>query len=367
MAHVNSIAFRTAVASFVVAFVLVQLSVLTGCRDKVIDPPATHSAYTVFFYNWGMAGKPGEYKAYYRYQMETQKLDSFWLNTYPIKMFASADGRRLFVKPPITSMIQVVDADNLTRIGELPVTGELSASPDNRYLAICTGPGLTVLDASSYAIVFQDTGQLGSGVFSKDSRRFYARGVAQNSTGRSNYLYSLSVRGWDATRKQIRDLGGFIMRINSEASLMFYMYSVSTFVDLFRVYDILKDSILFEEPLIPGNGDLIVNPRGEHVYVSNTGTILVGPPPPYTFVDYDVSGRRLDTLILRNSCDTLPAMMTLPEEFAVSSDGKWLAGASTWSLSLSGLLMYDLDAKEGHYLCLPIWFSRPVITKCQVQ
>jgi hypothetical protein len=89
----------------------------------------------------------------------------------------SADGRTMFIKTKSSAYAMNLSTRDTVRI--LDESRSVIASPDGRYLAITDGE-FQLLDATDYAIVFQDTVEIWAACFSTDHRTFYGGGMADN-------------------------------------------------------------------------------------------------------------------------------------------------------------------------------------------
>ena len=256
----------------------------------------------------------------------------------------SADGSRLYLAT--NSNVTVIDSKSHSLIAELPYRPHtpVAVSPDNQLVAI-TGDDLTILRTSDYSVVFSDTDKTENGCFSADGKRFYcAAGWSTNTVG-VVYKVDLSDSLFAVDRLPIAD-GGVIHVVPSfdETKLFLYLNVPGTYA--FEVYDVMLDSIIFREFLVPGAGEIAVMLDGRYVVYTNPGVSGTGPPSTGTFKIFDVVANEiLAEVSAYDYVDSLPALIP-PYTMAVSPEGRWLVLLGGIQLAQQAIYLYDFERQE---------------------
>ena len=97
---------------------------------------------------------------------------------------------------------------------------------------------------------------------------------------------------------------------------------------LFAVYDVVADSIIFDDYITPGFGGLVVSQDWRYVIYSNPGNMSYGGGPPWIDV-YDVDrNRRAEAINTRGVLEP-PYDIGVPVQYlSLTPDGRWLAVSS---------------------------------------
>jgi hypothetical protein len=191
---------------------------------------------------------------------------------------ASADGRCLYLATD--SNVVVIDPVTRGVLTELPYRRSRSVvvSPDNRLVAI-TGNDLFILRTSDYSVIFSDTDMTEDGRFSCDSRTFYcAAGWSTTSTG---FVYKVNLACGHPLVERVHTSPGGVLEVvpsRGEAKLFLYVRYGSGWCG-FLVYDVVADSMIFSDDLIPGSGEIAITSDGRYVFYTNPG-VHAGEPPP---------------------------------------------------------------------------------------
>jgi len=144
-------------------------------------------------------------------------------------------------------------------------------------LVAILGDDLYILNTSDYSLVFHDTSEVQSGVFSSDSRSLYCTADVTGTGSCLAYKVDLD-NDFLVTRRGF--VGGNTIGIipsYDEERWFVYLYGAG-FRCFFKVYDVETDSIIFSEFITPGAGYMALTPDGKYLFYTNPGTLLFGPP-----------------------------------------------------------------------------------------
>ena len=233
-------------------------------------------------------------------------------------MTVSSDGTIPYVVAK-NDTIMVVDLDTKTIITKLPyeAKGGVAVSPDGQLVAIL-GDDLYILNTSDYSLVFHDTSEVQSGVFSSDSKSFYCT-ADETGTG-SCHAYKVDLdNDFFVTRKWFADgmVVGIILSVDQEK--WFLYLRCGEFCYFFEAYDAETNSIIFSEFITPGTGYMALTPDGKYLFYTNPGTLLFGLPPLSSFTAFDVEANDIYQVI---STAGIPDCMPMPEVFPVRNMGR---------------------------------------------
>ena len=326
---------KTAVVSWLYVGIMVIATYFSGCDcDKPTEPdPEELKDYAVYFCD------PGSPPELFVFHPTTRVIDSIEIPWEPDEgVTVSADGERLYLAQ--RSSVVVVDTDSFSLITELPYEPRLwpAVSPNNEYLAI-TGLDLHILSTSDYSLVFSDTSGVWSGHFSANSETFYCL---------SNGIYRVDLADtlYPVVRTPISD-GTVTKVIPSEDESLWFMYKrlPSLWTSAFEVYDVLQDSIIFRQVLVPGFGQIAITPDGSTVFYTNPGRSSTDPPVMPGFTIFDVDANMIDTVVEDIDFFTGSNWMAHPNQMVVTRDGRWLVILGG-SLGLRVLYLYDIEKRE---------------------
>ncbi|MBD3402965.1 hypothetical protein GF420_08715, partial [candidate division GN15 bacterium] len=309
-----------------VSAVILALIVACNGDDPPVGPEPVEE-YVVYFWD-------GDVPAwYYRYYPATNSVDSFKV---PFETYwgyeLSADGSRLYACG--LDSVYVVDVtDSPIVVDHIPgrYRGGVAVSRDGPLIAL-SGAELQILRSSDHSLVFSDTDETHSGVFSYDSRALYA--VDWNA-GDHWGVYRVSLDDTtDVSRKQFLSTPGCpcsplrVVPLQDESIWLVYQkLQTGPFDYRLELYDPLLDSVLWSQFLSPGHGDAVLTPDGRFAYVTNPGTILHGPPPPKEIYRIDLETGQLDATI---STAAIPGpdgnRAVVIGRIAITPDGRWLVG-----------------------------------------
>jgi DNA-binding beta-propeller fold protein YncE len=310
--------------------------IISACDDKPTKPVPLVD-YPVYFSNPELTPK------LFIYHPVTRQVDSTiipWRAREGVTV--SADGKRLYLGQR-TSVV-VVDTDSLSLIAELPYEPDrpVAVSPDNKYIAI-TGDDLYILRTTDYSMVFSDTDVTQNGYFSYDSKSFYC--AAGWSPGNLAHVYKVDLSDslFPVTRRLFADGGVTYIVPSIDESKWFLYLHFATFGSVFEVYDVLRDSIIFRETLVPGYGRIAITPDGKYVFYTNAcrdgATIL---PSELAFTIFDVEANRVERVVADDDFFSGNTWFAPPYDLAVTPDGRWLAMMGGCSIGLGVLYLYDI-------------------------
>jgi len=295
--------------------------IVTGCSgDKALAPTAPKD-YPVYFCIAGAGNW------YFEYHPSTNRVDSFYVpfqTSFGIDV--SADGTRLFIGG--ANSIAVVDLDSKTIIEELPYKGDVVVSPDNRWLAV-TGQDVYILQASDYSVVLHDTMKTGwSGSFAPYSGRFYC--PVYDSNGFQDLVLTIDFQNEPALSETAIPGGGVWNVIPSPDEGYWYLYLIDDFcVSRFQKYSPALGTVIKEDRLLPGHGEIDISPNGRYVFYSAPGATFIpalwgcDPPKPAFFVYDTWSNRKIEITTERIIEEPVPEDMFV-KEMEITPDGRWL-------------------------------------------
>ena len=302
---------------------------MLACNDDPVgpEPPQEFEDYAVYFYD--AIHNDGNW--YFEYHPLTNEIDSVYL---PLQHgpVVSADGKTLYLKNEARGTLAIVETESFTVTDELPYSAPIAASPDNQLIAVFR-EGLYILSTSDYSVVFHDS-SLGGGVFSSYGQSFY--GTSGWETGPPlpfAFKVDLSAEPISVSKKNFA--GGSPLQVvpSPDESKWFLYLQVEMDVHIFAVYDVVTDSIVFRDELIPGYGELEITPDGKYVFYTNPGPGLRDPGPPWVTV-FDVEANRIQQRISTSDFLPEPYQNGVPiGQLAVTPDGRWLVVMSARSFA----------------------------------
>lgn len=290
-----------------------------SCNNKPTEPtPTEYEDYVVLI-------KEGLYDHHsnwlFLYHPTTNILDTAYLSV-PFGGFEiSPDGKKLFVNIEDTIGIGVFDLDSLDYkdslyVAEvLPYHSALAVSPDNKYLAVYGTDGLYLLSTVDYSIVFHDETIVTNGYFSSNSNRFYG------CNDLSTYVFVIDLEDQNFPTS-IVNFGMLVTRIipSPDETKWFLYLKLEGFYYFYSVYEPETDSIIFNDTLIPGLGEIAITPNGNFVFYSNPGNMIMAGAP--CFWVYDAQKNEMVKRICTfEISETNPPIV---DHFTVTPDGNWL-------------------------------------------
>ncbi|HWR82690.1 MAG TPA: hypothetical protein VN285_05255 [Candidatus Deferrimicrobium sp.] len=311
---------------------------LTTCDDDGPTKPVPVKDYPVYF-SAPLASPP----ILFAFHPVAQRIDSAGIPWKPLfGVTVSADGKRLYIPQP-TSVV-VVDTDSLALIAELPYRPKwpVAVSPDNNLVAI-TGDDLYILRTSDYSLVYSDTDITENGHFSANSKAFYCAACWSPECAGMAYRLDMSDTPFVASRQAFSD-GGVVHVIPSsdEAKWFLYLTSLVSWGSVFEVYDVKADSIIFQDLLYPGFGDMVLAPNEQHVFYTNPGNGLMIPGGiGFELTVFDVVANEIDTVIADTAFFSDSNWVAPPNLLAVTPDSRWLTILGG-SLGLYVLYLFDI-------------------------
>jgi len=256
----------------------------------------------------------------------SKKLDSMktpWNVDAPVTV--SADGKLLYVA--LGTSVLVVETDSLTTVNELFYQnfGPVAVSPDNKLLATLGGD-LYILRTSDYSVVFSDTNELiySGGNFSSDSKTFYCASRRDLDSIHVVYKVDLSDSTFPITRKGF-PYGAVTEIIPSIDESKWFLYlHIGLWTYSFEVYDVIQDSIIFRDVLVPGAGYHAASPDGKYVFYTGPGRCGDGPPPDPSFKIHDVEKNAIEAVFTDSAYFCAGQVCVAPRDLAISPDSRWL-------------------------------------------
>lgn len=329
---------------------LVWCLVGAGCDRRGTDPPEDKPKdYAVFVADYSNSNK------LIRYRVESGAIDS---TDPPTGLHAprcvSADGRRLYWNSGI-----IMDAEDFSLLPSLPHSGYVVVSPDNRLIAVCD-TDLYILSSSDYSVAFHDTDAVTEGTFSDDSKRFYAK---KSAVGDCFPLYRVDLKNGNAVSRDCVSYGFGLepLVVSKDETKLFLYRKWGTFLCSFDVYDLELDSTVFSEPLVPGGGELARTHDGKSVYFTNPGSLLSGPPAPYSLAVYRIETSAIDTFMVPGDPCQYGSGRTIFGQIAITADDRWLVATDRIGLgSLTKMSLQNPDSVQGLCVGPGKWLRFPV-------
>ncbi|MBN1211104.1 MAG: hypothetical protein JXA92_00875 [candidate division Zixibacteria bacterium] len=316
---------------FYILSLLFILAFLWGCDDDKPNGPVEPKDYPVYFCD--PVGSPPELFTFYPI---ARRVDSIDLNWLPVTVMLSADGKILYFNNEDSYL--AVNAADMSVIAELPgyVWG---VSSDNRFIAVSNN-GVKILRTSDYSVFFEDsTVTAHSGVFTCDGKRYYS------STSNRVYRVDLSDSNHSVTQFEFTD-GGVVQVIPSIDETKLFLYiGIRTWLSAFEVYDILEDSIIFRDYLVPGYGHMAISPNGKYVFYTNPGRSGTDPSHLFGFIIFDVEANQIDRVVVDTNFFTGPNWGAPPGLPVVTPDSRWLVMLGG-ILNYGILYLYDIQTGE---------------------
>lgn len=307
-----------------------------GCEDKPTEPkPSEPKDYPVYLYS-------SFNSTLWVFHPSTQEFDSTIIPFGDVirDVTVSADGDLLYFSQG--DRVFVYTADSLRFVTELPYGARrgTAVSPDGYLLAIM-GDDSYILRTTDWSVVFSDTLRLHDGVFSSDSRTFYAGDIDDVSSFCWVKPLEQNPR---LQRKAIDGNLGQVVPTPREDRLILYLYRH------FSSYDMVGDSILFDAFVWPGVGQLAMTLNGRYAFFGNPSSQHMERGTTDLFV-FDVYANSIcDTIHIEDLLDSLGIYSPGVGQMVVTPDNRWLVAveASGWT---SLLILYDLSRREAVYLC----------------
>ncbi|MBN1211514.1 MAG: hypothetical protein JXA92_02970 [candidate division Zixibacteria bacterium] len=301
---------------FVFFSLLIILSLFWGCDDNPLAPEnETDKDYIAYTYE-------GINHQYFEYHPLTGIIDSFTCEDGPTwKLEASADGKYLFVAT--SDYVAKVDIKTKETVETLPNRAKngIAISPDNKLIAFLMGPGIVIVRLSDFSVIYEDSLiDLRSGSFSYDSKRLF---------GRDNSLYNAIIimdidDNFSTTTKELPVGPIKVIKPSLDETKYFLIWQYDMWSNIYSVYDIILDSIIFKEQIWGGLVDLLTSPNGKYVFYTEAGDYSDIPGSNY-FTIYDIAKNRIkmkiSTLGIEDGIN--PTYMALGA-MCITPDSKWL-------------------------------------------
>jgi hypothetical protein len=308
--------------------------------------------------NESKSGPPKDYIVYaliqgseyncFRYHTLTEEIDSVTLELPQTEigfgqMAVSPDGQRLYVA---AGWLAVVNASTLALERQLDwqdVTN-IVASPDGQYLAVL-GDSLHLLRTDDYSEVAVYPMEVIVAEFSGDANMLYFQKM-------SDTLFYVSLSAPDEIgRKHMPGQWPWYwgLAVNYDGSQAF------AFFRQFSMYDRNLDSVVFQQSIQHGTGEVEISRDSRKVYISSPGEQDWGPAN-YSWRVFDVSRRAFtDSIIVSSDCHGYGWEPI--GEFEMTPDGRLMIGIDGirgLGDSNIDLSVYDLKTgKVNFVLCLP--------------
>jgi DNA-binding beta-propeller fold protein YncE len=316
---------------------------LPACDRKPNDPDDPIKPKEYVFWMPEYYNRIEGVNRYYRYFPVQDKFDtviSAIQCDYYYGATASADGSKLYLP---NSDISVVTSDSMRLLTTIANAGHTSVSADGRFLGICSGQGVRILNATTHLPWFEDTLQTMFGSFSQNGTRFFAL----SADSRLNWIAEYDVLNRSLVR--LIDLPhGNPHRVypveNGDRLLLSLQYNSFDFA--FAIYDQALDTFVLWHYLSPGHPRIAVAPNEKYALVTNPGTLLIGPPKPSSFLVFDLELNQLreevDTRVVNP--DSIKHAGRLPtKHVTITPDSKY---ALVTGIDDGEFLIYNLQTMK---------------------
>lgn len=312
------------------------LAFIISCGDDNPVGPGTGFDCPVYFHGTLMNG---ENPMYYRYFPSSGRLDSFFLPFEPThRMTVSVTGKELWVADGSTT--KIVNLHTKKVAAELPYNGNVLAfSPDGR-LAAFQATNLSIIRTDDHSMVYNEQVWLEDGMFSVDSKRFYA--LARPDSG---YMVDLK-HGNRVIKKGFGVTNLYAGAISRDETKWFLIMGVDYEWSFFLVYDLIADSIIFSHPFCPNPVRLAVSPDGRYVYLTAGGSIIFTMcQPSFSFAIYDVATNDVTSEVQAPvSIPNFHGSFLPLDYFVVTADNRYLIGS--WFNEPQHIVTYDLQKMD---------------------
>lgn len=307
-----------------------------GCDKRATQPwppPPEPKDYPVYFANQSAP-------ICYCYLVVSGTLDTVALPFIVVGgMDISPNGNTLYVAGMDEVAAVDVATGNYEVIWSDGAINGVTLSPNGRYLALHSDE-LNILELASLTVVHHEAEAVFRGIFSTDSRRFYAPTdhcqILQISLEGSGAISRTSFPG--------RCYGHIAV---SEDESRWYLYDIGDCYGRFEVYDLATDSVIFSDFFRHGYGLLEPTADGQYVFFSNPGMIMAycwQYDHELAIGVYEVGSNQLaEEISTRNipfPVDGVDSTSVL--NLATTPDGRWLIGMSC----RGDMLQVDIESME---------------------
>jgi hypothetical protein len=294
---------------------------LYGCDERVVAPGPPETA-------------PVDYPVYfadqinplcYRYRVVSGTLDTIDLPFIAeMGMDVSPDGSTLYVAGATGVAAVDLATGNSEVIWSDRAGYGVTVSPDGRYLELHGGE-LNILELTSLTVVHRETEAVYRGVFSANSRRFYAPEADCE-------ILQIGLGSGAVSRAAFPDrCYGRIAVADDESK--WYLYDLGPCYGRLEVFDRAADSVIFSDYFHPGWGFLELSRDETYAFFTNPGPVedfCSEYDPELSIAVYDINSNQLaDEISTRNIPTPVNGVdSTLVIDLVATPDGRWLIGLS---------------------------------------
>lgn len=317
----------------------------------------------------------GNPKSYFMYSRDTQYDSVFYsidattgaLDTIPITVTSddgdlsvSGDGKYLYIDHG--AGISEVSTETFAEVRYFPHSPlcEAVSSPNGQFLAIL-GDSVKILRLPSYEVIYSDTLNMATGVFSADGYTLYA------TSRRPGFPSDFAIvhLGHVPTRTllSLPQEGAAIRIVPSPDEKVLHLYvRLGTNLSRYIVYDTETDSVVMRADMPPGPGEIVVTPNGKYVFVSNGGGLSDVAPPSGFFAFDGRTHQLLKFIDTRGLPGPFPADYLPILHLELTPDGKtlialvspygpWLVALDVNSLTVRDFFDYNPQAFPHNIAC----------------
>ena len=264
----------------------------SGCNADKPTQSTVPKDYPVYSWDCNLE------EVYLAYHPTTNQIDTFPVSIpRPLTwngLFASADGASLYFS--LGSSVAILDLASNSLIDSLPYKAVLAVSPDNRLIAVRDDLGFYILNTSDYSEVFHDTDFVLQGTFSTSSTGFYANCYSDAGVPSRYYVCYVDLADTLLPVVRVPFDDGALMEImpSLDETKWFLCLAYEECHTYFEVYDVSTDSIVFEDEIGAGLGELEMSVDGRYVFYATPGSDHdLCLPPPRSIKVYDVLGNSI--------------------------------------------------------------------------
>lgn len=304
---------------FLIFSLLIILSLFWGCDDNPLSPEnEPEKDYIMYMFETDHAG--GHY--YMGYHPVSGVIDTFTAEDSPHwTMKVSADGRYMFVAAE--DYVAKVDLKTKSTIATLPNRAYgMFVSPNNKYLALLTVPGIMVVRVSDLKVLYEDMElDFYNCTFSSDGNKIYG---CVRPTYNIVTILDLENNFSKSAIELPQGLATALVVPSIDESKLFLITYYDMWFNHFEVYDRALDSVIFREWIWNGYNYIELSPDGKYVFYTEGGNEFDVNGSNY-FTIYDIERNRIKMKVSTVGVEDgiNPEFMVLGQ-MAITPDGKWL-------------------------------------------
>ncbi len=310
--------------------VVVVLVVLTGltCDDPPTKPP---SALSTLFYMTSFSG------AIYTYSVESRTADSIQTGRQSdLILVASPTGTELYAANANGFLYRMNSLNGEVLDSHAVMANyDMAISPDGELLAVMASSGLRIYATTDFNPAYETTAVVYNGQFTADGKAFI--GVRPGGQVFTVNLFGGNL-AWDTY------LGQSATRVvPSLDGKHWYALRNSSFF----VYSVEADSIIYEQAINYGGGDITCAAGTDYIFFTETAGPNTLPAPSHTNVFNGRTNQFVDSISTLGLVEGLLSNYLRVHELSSTRDGKWvlavegLGGGRAYLILNTATLQFD--------------------------